>query len=93
MRPKLKTLSYDELGAAPAPAAPAPSALPETETPEGVRRRALYGPADLDGLGVDGALPGFGPYTRGPYPTMYVRQPWTVRQYAGFSTAEASNAF
>ncbi|MCK6523118.1 methylmalonyl-CoA mutase [Myxococcota bacterium] len=89
--PNLSALSYDELGAAPA-LAELP-AVPEAETPEGLRRRALYGPAELSGLPIDGALPGFAPYTRGPYPTMYVRQPWTVRQYAGFSTAEASNAF
>ena len=91
MLPDLSGISYDALGAA--PVLHDPGGLPETETPEGLARRALYGPADLAGLGVNGALPGFGPYTRGPYPTMYVRQPWTVRQYAGFSTAEASNAF
>ena len=50
-------------------------------------------PADLDGLDFLATYPGLPPYLRGPYPTMYVNQPWTIRQYAGFSTAEESNAF
>ncbi len=62
-------------------------------TPEGIPHRAHYGAGDLEGVGHLGTLPGFAPFVRGPYPTMYVRQPWTVRQYAGFSTAEDSNAF
>jgi len=53
----------------------------------------LYGAADRDGLDFLDTYPGIAPYLRGPYPTMYVNQPWTVRQYAGFSTAEESNAF
>ncbi|HEX8864713.1 MAG TPA: methylmalonyl-CoA mutase, partial [Lentzea sp.] len=53
----------------------------------------LYTGADLDGLDTLGGYPGIAPFLRGPYPTMYVNQPWTVRQYAGFSTAEESNAF
>jgi methylmalonyl-CoA mutase len=62
-------------------------------TPEEIAVKPLYGPQDRDGLpGVDG-FPGIAPYLRGPYPTMYVNQPWTIRQYAGFSTAEDSNAF
>ena len=52
-----------------------------------------YGAADRDGLDFVASLPGLPPYLRGPYPTMYVTQPWTIRQYAGFSTAEDSNAF
>ncbi|HKX45802.1 MAG TPA: methylmalonyl-CoA mutase, partial [Planctomycetota bacterium] len=64
-----------------------------TATPEGLALRGWYGPDDLAGLAHLDAPPGFAPYVRGPYPTMYVRRPWTVRQYAGFSTAEASNAF
>ena len=63
------------------------------DTPEGIQRKALYGPADIEGLACDGWMPGFAPYARGPYPSMYTRRPWTVRQYAGFSTAEESNAF
>ena len=61
--------------------------------PEGIAIRPSYGPEDRAGLaGIDG-FPGQAPFLRGPYPTMYATQPWTVRQYAGFSTAEASNAF
>jgi methylmalonyl-CoA mutase len=63
------------------------------DTPEGIPHRALYTEADLAGLDHLGTYPGFAPFVRGPYSTMYVRQPWTVRQYAGFSTAEDSNAF
>ena len=62
-------------------------------TPEGIPVKPVYGPADRDGLGFLEGLPGIAPYLRGPYPTMYVQQPWTIRQYAGFSTAEQSNAF
>src|ERR1700685_3615441 len=62
-------------------------------TPEGILVKPLYTGADLDGLDFLATYPGLVPYLRGPYPTMYVNQPWTIRQYAGFSTAEASNAF
>ena len=54
---------------------------------------ASYGPTDVADLENQDSMPGFPPYKRGPYSTMYVRRPWTIRQYAGFSTAEASNAF
>ncbi|MCB0991857.1 MAG: methylmalonyl-CoA mutase, partial [Acidimicrobiales bacterium] len=64
-----------------------------TNTPEGIEVAPLYTAADLDGLGDLDSLPGFAPFVRGPYSTMYTNQPWTVRQYAGFSTAEDSNAF
>ncbi|WP_017613022.1 methylmalonyl-CoA mutase [Nocardiopsis salina] len=70
----------------------APDAL-EWETPEGIGVKPLYTPADREGLDFVDGLPGIAPYLRGPYPTMYVNQPWTVRQYAGFSTAQESNAF
>ncbi|MEY9943115.1 methylmalonyl-CoA mutase [Kitasatospora sp. GAS1066B] len=63
------------------------------ETPEGIGVKPLYTADDLAGLDFLGTYPGIAPYLRGPYPTMYVNQPWTVRQYAGFSTAEESNAF
>ncbi|MFI7275283.1 methylmalonyl-CoA mutase [Streptomyces sp. NPDC049879] len=63
------------------------------ETPEGIAVKPLYTADDLAGLDFLGTWPGIAPYLRGPYPTMYVNQPWTVRQYAGFSTAEESNAF
>jgi methylmalonyl-CoA mutase len=62
-------------------------------TPEGIDVNALYTAADLEGLDFLSTYPGIAPYLRGPYPTMYVNQPWTIRQYAGFSTAEESNAF
>jgi methylmalonyl-CoA mutase len=63
------------------------------ETPEGIRVKALYTAADLEGLEALDSMPGFAPYTRGPRATMYANRPWTIRQYAGFSTAEDSNAF
>ncbi|MFD5315591.1 methylmalonyl-CoA mutase [Streptomyces sp. NPDC127098] len=63
------------------------------ETPEGIPVRPLYTADDLAGLDFLGTYPGVAPFLRGPYPTMYVNQPWTIRQYAGFSTAEESNAF
>jgi methylmalonyl-CoA mutase len=62
-------------------------------TPEGIAVKGAYGPEDRAGLDFLDTYPGIAPYLRGPYPTMYVNQPWTVRQYAGFSTAEDSNAF
>jgi methylmalonyl-CoA mutase len=62
-------------------------------TPEGIAVKPGYGPEDLAGLDFLDTYPGLPPYLRGPYPTMYVTQPWTIRQYAGFSTAEDSNAF
>src|ERR1700744_549840 len=62
-------------------------------TPEGILVKPDYSEADLNGIDFLETWPGIAPYLRGPYPTMYVNQPWTVRQYAGFSTAEDSNAF
>src|SRR5919204_246699 len=62
-------------------------------TPEGLAVEPVYGPDDVSDLDFLDTLPGIAPYLRGPYPTMYVTQPWTIRQYAGFSTAEDSNAF
>jgi len=62
-------------------------------TPEGIAVKPSYRPADVEGLDFLNTYPGLVPYLRGPYPTMYVNQPWTIRQYAGFSTAEESNAF
>ncbi|MEZ4459058.1 MAG: methylmalonyl-CoA mutase [bacterium] len=64
-----------------------------TATPEGIDVYSVYGPEAAVGLSHAHSLPGIAPYTRGPYPTMYATRPWTVRQYAGFSTAEESNAF
>ena len=71
-----------------------PSEAFTSDTPEGIEIKCLYTPADLNGdMGHLDSFPGFAPFLRGPYPTMYTNQPWTVRQYAGFSTAEDSNAF
>ena len=66
---------------------------PVWETPEAIAVPPLYTTTDLDGLDFLETYPGIVPYLRGPYPTMYVTQPWTIRQYAGFSTAAESNAF
>jgi methylmalonyl-CoA mutase len=73
-------------GAAPADAA-------AWQTPEGIAVKPAYGADDLRGLDFLDGMPGVPPYLRGPYPTMYLQRPWTVRQYSGFSTAEDSNAF
>lgn len=80
-------------------AAAEPSAVPTLPagepwiTPEGIPVKPVFTAADREGLPFVDTLPGIAPYLRGPYPTMYVNQPWTIRQYAGFSTAEDSNAF
>jgi methylmalonyl-CoA mutase len=63
------------------------------ETPEGIKVKSGYGPDDMGGIDFVATWPGLPPFLRGPYPTMYTTQPWTIRQYAGFSTAEDSNAF
>ncbi len=63
------------------------------ETAEGIQLKPRYSPADVRGLDHLGFAAGIPPYLRGPYSTMYVRRPWTIRQYAGFSTAQESNAF
>ena len=63
------------------------------QTPDGIHLKALYTSADLEGLSYADTLPGFEPFVRGPQATMYSVRPWTIRQYAGFSTAEESNAF
>ena len=63
------------------------------QTPEGITVKPLYTAEDLENLPHMNSLPGMAPYVRGPYPTMYSMRPWTIRQYAGFSTAEESNAF
>jgi methylmalonyl-CoA mutase len=80
-----------------APATPAPGAAGAAAepwmSPEGIPVRSRYTAADTDGLDGPAGHPGIAPYLRGPYPTMYTTQPWTIRQYAGFSTAAESNAF
>src|SRR5712691_4886489 len=86
--PDFTKLDWQEPKAAPALAAGEPWL-----TPEGIAVKSAYGEADVKGIDFLDAWPGLPPYLRGPYPTMYVTQPWTIRQYAGFSTAEDSNAF
>ncbi|HSM40480.1 MAG TPA: methylmalonyl-CoA mutase family protein, partial [Afifellaceae bacterium] len=63
------------------------------QTPEGIAVKPAYAPDDSDGIDFIHGMPGFPPFVRGPYPTMYVQRPWTIRQYAGFSNAKDSNAF
>jgi methylmalonyl-CoA mutase len=86
--PDFSKLDWQEPKAAPASLAGEPWL-----TPEGIPVKPAYGEADLKGIDFLNTWPGLPPYLRGPYPTMYVTQPWTIRQYAGFSTAEDSNAF
>ena len=83
---------FTKIEFAPPPTA-AERAGPAWETPEGIEVHSAYGPAALKGLDTWQGFPGLAPYVRGPYPTMYLTNPWTIRQYAGFSTAEDSNAF
>ena len=85
--------NFADLAFAPGDLAAAPTDGPIWQTPEGVAVAPAYGPADVAGLDFLDGYPGLAPFGRGPYPTMYVTNPWTVRQYAGFSTAEDSNAF
>ena len=85
MKPDFRKIPYT------ASARPLPDQR-EWQSPEGIPVRALNAAADVADLPI-GTIPGAAPYIRGPYPTMYVQRPWTVRQYAGFSTAEESNAF
>ena len=87
--PDFTRISFDAVAPAASAAAPA-TTFP---TPEGIPIRAAYTAADLQNLPHLDTFPGLAPFVRGPYPTMYVQKPWTIRQYAGFSTAEDSNAF
>ena len=87
--PELDAPELDAVGASASELA----AVPKVRTAEGIDIPRLFTAEDLDGLEHLDSLPGFPPYIRGPYTTMYVRRPWTIRQYAGFSTAEKSNAF
>jgi methylmalonyl-CoA mutase len=86
--PDFTTIAFDAEAPAPQPATGAP-----WMTPEGVAVKPAYTAADAQGLEALAGFPGLAPFVRGPYPTMYLTNPWTVRQYAGFSTAEDSNAF
>ncbi|MCD4524560.1 methylmalonyl-CoA mutase [Nocardioides sp. cx-173] len=73
--------------------APSSTTASAWASPEGIDILPIYGPEHLAGLDALDTFPGLSPFLRGPYPTMYTTQPWTIRQYAGFSTAEESNAF
>jgi methylmalonyl-CoA mutase len=84
---------FSQIEYAAAAVAAAPAADEPWLTSEGIAVKSAYGPQDIAGLDFLDTYPGIAPYLRGPYPTMYVTQPWTIRQYAGFSTAEDSNAF
>lgn len=92
MIPDFSNIALTPDGGWPTGSAPAGRTEP-WRTPEGIDVKAAYGRGDLDGLDFLATYPGVAPFLRGPYPTMYVNQPWTIRQYAGFSTAEDSNAF
>ncbi|HIJ84476.1 MAG TPA: methylmalonyl-CoA mutase, partial [Magnetococcales bacterium] len=70
-----------------------PASSLEWSTPDGITIKTVYTKADVENLRSQDTLPGFAPYLRGPHTTMYAGRPWTIRQYAGFSTAEESNAF
>ncbi len=76
-----------------APAAEWTGDVPHWDAPEGIAVKPLYTADDLADVDFLATYPGIAPYLRGPYPTMYTTQPWTIRQYAGFSTATESNAF
>ena len=83
---------FSKVAFAEAPCPSLPNASPWV-TPEGIAVNCVYEARDVEGLAGIDTYPGIPPFLRGPYPTMYVTQPWTIRQYAGFSTAEDSNAF
>jgi methylmalonyl-CoA mutase len=91
--PNLAELGFDQAFEAARPADGGETPLSTIDTPEGLTVRSHYSESDLQGVNHLGGLPGFAPFVRGPYSTMYVQRPWTVRQYAGYSTAEESNAF
>jgi methylmalonyl-CoA mutase len=88
--PDFTTLDFEPTSVSPELEA---TTTPAWETPEGVAVKSLYGQIDIANLDAPGGYPGLAPFLRGPYPTMYLTNPWTIRQYAGFSTAEDSNAF
>ncbi len=91
--PNFEKLDFDAIGQ-PAARETVPASFDSSwDTPENIPHHAVYTSSDLKDVTHLGSLPGIPPFVRGPYPTMYVQKPWTVRQYAGFSTAEDSNAF
>ncbi|WP_457325843.1 methylmalonyl-CoA mutase family protein, partial [Roseateles sp. P5_E11] len=92
--PEFKTATLEQWTKAAAKSAPGGDvAALNWVTPEGLTVKPLYTAADVADLPHADTLPGFEPFLRGPQATMYAARPWTIRQYAGFSTAEESNAF
>ncbi|MBT5913535.1 MAG: methylmalonyl-CoA mutase, partial [Rhodospirillaceae bacterium] len=91
--PDFTTLNLEDIGDDLGISGVTQSSSKNWKTPEGIDVKDLYSEDDLKSLDFLDGWPGFAPYTRGPYPTMYVTKPWTIRQYAGFSTADESNAF
>ncbi|MDZ5459752.1 methylmalonyl-CoA mutase [Azohydromonas lata] len=92
--PEFNSASLQQWAQAAAKSAPGGDVSSLTwNTPDGIAVKPLYTSADLEGLKFTDTLPGFEPFIRGPQATMYAVRPWTIRQYAGFSTAEESNAF
>jgi methylmalonyl-CoA mutase len=91
--PDFSTVDLDTAPAATPWPAPKGGEPPAWDSPEGIAVKPLYTADDTAGLDFLRTWPGIAPFLRGPYPTMYTTQPWTIRQYAGFSTAEESNAF
>jgi methylmalonyl-CoA mutase len=91
--PSFADVDFDDPSTRAVPPKAAPVEASPWRAAEPFELKRLYGPGDLDAVAHLGGMPGYAPYLRGPYPTMYVGRPWTVRQYAGFSTAEESNAF
>jgi len=88
--PSFADVKFEESNAT---AVAAPDAAAAWQTPESIAVKSVYGAGDIARLDFLDGFPGIAPYLRGPYPTMYVQRPWTIRQYSGFSTAEDSNAF
>ena len=88
-----KIPDFSKIAFAPAATAALSASAEPWMTPEEIPVKPIYGASDLAGIDFLDSYPGIAPFVRGPYPTMYVNQPWTIRQYAGFSTAEDSNAF
>ncbi|MGA7657699.1 MAG: methylmalonyl-CoA mutase family protein, partial [Methylocella sp.] len=84
---------FSKLALVPAPVASGDTSGEPWVTPEGISVAPIYHASDVAGLGFCDGFPGIAPYVRGPYPAMYAARPWTIRQYAGYSSAEESNEF
>src|SRR5262245_9770331 len=91
--PSFVEVGFTPSGAAASAGRDGPARAEAWQTPEGIAVKPAYDARDLVGLDFLDGMPGLPPYLRGPYPTMYLQRPWTIRQYSGFSTAEDSNAF